>query len=269
MVALFALTQFAPAFAQEKGDVYLYWGWNRGHYTNSDIRFLGSNYDFTLNNVVAHDRQNPFGSVYFKLNEITIPQYNFRLGYYINDKWSVSFGIDHMKYVMDQNQTVKMNGFINTGSKFDGQFTNHDQVLTEDFLTFEHTDGLNYVNFEARRHHTLWHFPISKNKKGISINVLGGAGAGFLYPRTDTQLLGQERHDKFHISGYGLSAVAGLNVTFWKYFFIQSEVKGGYINMPDIRTTFTPGDKAKQDFGFLQNNILFGTNIPLFNTKKK
>ena len=28
---------------------------------------------------------------------MTIPQYNFRLGYYLNDHWNVSLGIDHMK----------------------------------------------------------------------------------------------------------------------------------------------------------------------------
>lgn len=269
LFALFVLAETGAAFAQEKGDFFIYWGWNRGHYTDSDIRFRGSNYDFKLSNVSAHDRQTKFSMKYFNPGDITIPQYNFRVGYFFHDKWNVSFGIDHMKYVMDQDQTVKMNGVINKGSSFDGEFVNHDRVLTEDFLTFEHTDGLNYANFELRRHENLFHIPISKNRKGIDINVLGGAGGGVLYPKTNTQLLGQERYDEFHVSGYGVSAVVGLNVTFWKYFFVQSELKGGYIDMQDIRTTQFKEDKAMQNFWFLQNNIVFGANIPVFKGKKK
>lgn len=256
------------SFAQEKGDFYLYWGWNRGYYANSDIRFLGSDYDFMLNGVKAHDRQTAFGKTYFDLGKITIPQYNFRLGYFFHDKWNVSFGIDHMKYVMDQDQTVEMDGFINKGSVFDGDFLKSKQVLSQDFLKFEHTDGLNYANIELRRKENIVHIPISKNKKGIVIKVLGGVGAGLMYPRTNTTLLGQDRYDEFHLSGYGVSAVGGINITFWKRFFIQGELKGGYIRMGDIRTTQFKEDKAKQSIWFLQDNIVFGVNVPVFHNKK-
>ena len=34
--------------AHNKGKFYFYWGGNRGSYTNSDIRFKGANYDFTI-----------------------------------------------------------------------------------------------------------------------------------------------------------------------------------------------------------------------------
>ena len=54
---------------------------------------------------------------------------------------TVSLGIDHMKYVMKNNQTVKINGEINTGGGFDGTYKNSEIVLTEEFLTFEHTDA--------------------------------------------------------------------------------------------------------------------------------
>lgn len=44
---------------------------------------------------------------YFNSGNITIPQYNFRVGYYFKPNWDISFGIDHMKYVLDQNQITK------------------------------------------------------------------------------------------------------------------------------------------------------------------
>jgi hypothetical protein len=48
-----------------------------------------------------------------------------------------------------------------------------------------------------------------------------------------------------------------LNVTFFKHFYIQGELKGGYINMQDIRTTQSTDDSASQDFFLLQDLLLF------------
>jgi hypothetical protein len=49
-----------------------------------------------------------------------------------------------------------------------------------------------------------------------------------------------------------------MNFTFFKYFFIQTELKGGYINMNDIRTTGDSRDRASQDFWFMETVIAFG-----------
>ena len=66
-----------------KGKFYVYWGWNRGTFSDSDIHFKGENYDFILSDVVASDRPTRFGfDPYFKLDRITIPQTNVRIGYF-------------------------------------------------------------------------------------------------------------------------------------------------------------------------------------------
>ncbi|HNP76146.1 MAG: hypothetical protein U0289_09745 [Cyclobacteriaceae bacterium] len=238
---------------------YVIWGWNRASYTNSDIRFHGNSYDFTLSRAVAHDRQTPIAfDPYLSPGRITIPQTNFRIGYYLNDHWSITAGVDHMKYVMDQDQTVNIDGYIqNSQTPYDGTYPHTPIKLTEDFLTFEHTDGLNYINIEIRRHDQLLHL----NRPDISVNLIEGFGAGALLPKTNTQLLLNNRYDEFHLAGYGVSAMAGINLTFFKYFFLQSEVKGGYINMPDIRTTEFSSDRAKQHFFFDEWTMLFGVNF--------
>ena len=41
-----------------KGKMFAYWGWNRGHFSTSDITFKGENYNFTLDNVEAKDKPN-------------------------------------------------------------------------------------------------------------------------------------------------------------------------------------------------------------------
>jgi hypothetical protein len=258
------LTINAQNVIPRKGKLYMYWGWNQAHFTKSDIRFHGDNYDFTLENVVARDRQTPFdASVYFNPTTITIPQVNYRIGYFWSDKYDISFGIDHMKYVMRQNQTVKINGYIQkTGSRFDGTYTGQDIILSEDFLTFEHTDGLNYLNFEVNRYDKIT--DLSKIKlKGIEINLTEGISIGAMMPKTNTQLLKNKRYDAYHFAGYGVGLKVGLNVTFGRHFFIQSDLKSGYINMPDIRTTEFTNDRASHHFFYWQSNILFGFQFKL------
>ncbi|MFK8060732.1 MAG: hypothetical protein AB8B78_11655 [Polaribacter sp.] len=242
-----------------KGKFYLYWGWNWASYTNSNINFKGSNYDFTLQNVTAADTPSKFSfSKYFGIKNITKPQTNFRIGYFFKEHYTISVGVDHMKYVVDNDQFVNINGNINIGNtKYDGVYTGQEVQLTEDFLRLEHTDGLNYVNVEVYRFDDIssWFGLESKN---LQINLTEGVGAGFLYPKTDITLLGTQRNDEFNIAGYGVSLGAGLNITFLKHFFIQTDLKGGYINMPNINIKANSSDRASQDFFFLQNNILIG-----------
>ena len=75
-----------------KGKIFVYWGWNRGYYSNSDIHFTGDNYDFILKDVVAKDRQTKFNvDPYFNPSRITIPQTNFKAGYFISEKYNITF----------------------------------------------------------------------------------------------------------------------------------------------------------------------------------
>ena len=244
--------------AHNKGKFYIFWGGNRDSFSKSDIHFKGNNYDFTLSDVVANDKPKGWHLDYINPARMTIPQTNFKMGYFITDHYNIAIGLDHMKYVMEQNQVVTINGIISGNPTFDGTYDNEPITTTEDFLTFEHTDGLNYVHTEFCRVDDLSSLFKIRNTDKFQINITEGLGAGFLYPKTNAKLLGNERHDDFHISGYGVSAKVGLNLTFFKHFFIQTELKGGYINMPDIRTTNDPSDSASQHFLFLQRIIAFG-----------
>jgi hypothetical protein len=246
--------------AHNKGKFFVSWGGNRESYSKSDITFKGKDYNFTLDNVKAHDKPKGWHIDYVNPARMTIPQTNFKMGYFVSDYYSVSIGVDHMKYVMNQNQAVNINGnYPNSGDYNELIPGNPNQVLlTEQFLKFEHTDGLNYINTEFSRHDDISSlFKITDTDK-IQINLTEGVGFGVLYPKTNTTLLGKERHDDFHVSGYGTSLKAGLNVTFFKHFYIQGELKGGYINMQDIRTTKSAEDSASQNFFFFQRIIAFG-----------
>ncbi len=258
LLSLFSFVLSAQEQATEiksrKGEVFLYWGWNRGAYSSSDIHFSGKDYDFTLENTVAHDRQTPFNTYdYFHPLRITIPQFNARIGYFVTNNYSISIGADHMKYVVDSNQVVMANGYIvDSGTDFDGVYEDDELNIVEGLLEFEHTDGLNYINIEVRRSDEFWR----RNK--ISLDLSEGLGFGVMIPKTNATLLNNARHDDFHLAGYGFSAVAAAQLNLGKYVFVSSELKAGFIHMPDIRTTMNELDRASQHFFFGQSTIVFG-----------
>ncbi|MEZ4918602.1 MAG: hypothetical protein R2792_05795 [Saprospiraceae bacterium] len=76
----------------------------------------------------AHDRPTPFKpKVYFGPTTPVDSSTTSRMGYFFKPCWSVSFGVDHMKYVMDANQTLRGFGII----------TRKRQTNTRDYRTTE------------------------------------------------------------------------------------------------------------------------------------
>ncbi|MFC4740723.1 hypothetical protein ACFO3U_12035 [Flavobacterium ponti] len=244
--------------ANNKGKFYIYWGGNRESYSKSDIRFKGADYDFTIYDVEAHDKPKGLHVDYINPARMTIPQTNFRIGYYISNHYNVSLGVDHMKYVMYQDRRVNYSGYYPNAGSYNENPSSNQLTLDYQFLTFEHTDGLNYINTEIARVDDISFIFKLPNTDKFQINTVAGIGGGILFPKTNAKVLTMERHDDFHVSGFGASAKVGLNFTFFKHFFIQAEYKTGYIEMNDIRTTNNPVDKAEQNFWFVQRLINIG-----------
>lgn len=250
--------------AHNKGKFFFAFGGNREKFNKSDIHFKGNNFDFTVKDAVAEDKPKGWHVDYINPTRFTIPQTNMKFGYFISDHYAVSLSIDHMKYVFKQIQTANVSGYVNLpstddGSVYNGNYNNTPVDFTDgSFLKFEHTNGLNYVHLEMARFDDISTVFNIANTDKFQINLTEGVGAGFLYPRTDATVLGEKRHDDFHVAGYGVSAKAGLNFTFFKYFFIQTEAKGGYINMPDIEISDDKSQKASQHFVFIQTIVSVG-----------
>lgn len=232
----------------KKGKWYGYWGYNLSQYSNSDITFKGDTYEYTLYDVSASDRQTALSATY--LTEITIPQFNVRFGYFIDDRQSISFGTDHMKYVVDRPQSVSINGT-------DHQGTSHTngQIQLDNFLDFEHTDGLNYFSIAYNYFYPLW----QDESKSHAFSIFMGAGAGILVPRSNITLIGYEdREDEFKLAGYGLDVQTGFHLDMYENFFLRGELKAGYISMPSISTTDNSSDSASQSFNFLEYSFSLG-----------
>ena len=255
--------------AHNKGKFFLTWGGNRDKYSKSDIHFKGNDYHFTLYDVRSHDVPKGWNIDYINPQRMSIPQTNFQFGYFFHDHYSISIGEDHMKYVMTQKQVAAIKGYIGSQyGNYAGTYPSADGVNSIDltdrkFLKFEHTNGLNYVNLNVARVDDISKWFGLPNTDKFQISITEGIGAGGLYPRTDATLLGMKRHDEFHWAGYGLDAKAGLNFVFFKYFLVQTELKGGYINMPDIQTTYRKSDSASQHFLFFESIINVGAVFTL------
>lgn len=249
--------------AHNKGKFFVYWGGNRESYSRSDIRFKGPGYDFTVKDAAAHDVPKGWHVDYINPANMTIPQTNVKFGYFISDHYNISLGIDHMKYVMSQNQTANIDGYIDLpadqpGAVFNGTYNNTPTQLTEDFLKFEHTNGLNYISLEIARVDDISKLFTIGNTDVFQVNITEGVGGGMLLPRTDATVLSKERNDQFHFAGYGVSAKAGINLTFFKHFFITGELKGGYIDMYDALTTNNGPDRATHHFTYMQRILAVG-----------
>jgi hypothetical protein len=229
-------------------------------FSKSDIHFKGNGYDFVLHNVVAHDRPSDL-SWDINPKEVSIPQFNFRYGYFIKDNLAIVIAQDHMKYVMDQNQTVDITGNISDPVYANMVQNGKINLADEKFLTFEHTDGLNYVNAGVEKYKNLY------AKEKVEILWAYGGGLGVMFPKSNVKLFGNERSDRFHVAGFGADVRTNINFIFWKRLMARVEAKFGYINMPDVKTTLNnKPDKASHDFVFGQIN--FGVGY-VFNIKNK
>ncbi len=259
IITLIGFSQENIELPKEKKKFSFFWGYNWSAYTPSTLQIEGNGYNYTLHHISAKDRPSPFASnIYFNPTKLSIPQFNTRIGYQWKKKWALSFGYDHMKYVMDANQKVPITGRISStdNGKYIGDYKAGDSIIThKDFLQFEHTDGLNYFTFQIDNVNQIL------NYKGglLTLDIRTGLGIGFLIPRTDVQIFGTRGPNIFNFAGYGTSLKTEFRLQFKKHFFLQATGKAGYINMPHISTTRNKADKASQQFGFIEGFWAIGT----------
>jgi hypothetical protein len=229
----------------KKISVYASWGYNRAIYTKSNIHFKGTTggmpYNFTIEKAKAKDKPD-FN--YIKSIELTIPQYNYRIGLYLDSlKTSgIEINFDHTKYVVIDNQTAYVSGFAGN--------TIYNKNLIIDPLTFvhfEHTNGANFMSVNYFK--TIALVP---NKLGLICK----AGAGIVIPKTDVTLFGTRLDNKFHVAGYLLSNEYALRFYPRKKIYLELSTKAGFANY--VQSLSLPGGQVNHSFWFLEGILSFG-----------
>lgn len=228
----FLIAQEDSFQTDKKGSFFLYWGYNRSKFSNTNLHFNGPNYDFTLYDIKATDRPSEFGWQYINPATFTVPQYNIRAGYFFSNRLAISLGMDHMKYVVTQNQETRISGVINSeaSSRYAGSYLNQPIILEEDLLKFEHTNGFNLVSTDIE--YLLAFKRLSFNN--FSFNWNFGIGGIWIVTKTDVRVFGDGLDNDFHVAGYTLAAKTGPRIEYKKRFFILGEIKGGYASLPSV-----------------------------------
>jgi hypothetical protein len=259
LLSLISVSSFSQQ-TNKKGSYYLTWGYNRSTYANSDIRFVGPGYDFTLLDAKASDAPTPLSEfkTYVDPGLLSIPQFNFHAGYFIKDNLSISIGWDHMKYVVNDGQTVKVNGkidaqasipAINVDKDYVGTFNQTPLVLDPvKFVHLEHTDGYNYASIELEHYNSLFQSP----KGRFAIDWMQGVGIGALVPRSDVHVFGIGQNNFWNLAGGGASLKTGLKFNLSKLLFFETTVKTGATKLIDIHTTGRSVDHAEQAIFFAE-----------------
>jgi hypothetical protein len=206
-----------PGAKKKKGSFYFLWGYNRDWYAKSTLHFFNPHgdpnkqdqfgvYDFKIYDVTAHDRPD-FDAIKDVVN-ITIPQFNARLGYYFNDKkdQGVEINYDHAKYVVDDHQTAHFKGTVF------GVPVDKDSILDPKYIHFEHTDGANFWCFNYIKRWKL----LGKTSKH-TLSAIVKPGFGFVMPRTDVTIFGSRMNNRWHIAGACAGLETGLQATFWRH----------------------------------------------------
>ncbi len=224
-----------------KGAIYISWGYSRDWFSKSNIHFTNTekNYDFTLEKVAAKDRPD-FDKIVYAITrgDFAIPQYNYRIGYYFPKKnnMGIEINFDHVKYVMEPNQTLHLKGTIG-----ESNYDTDTLVTPSGFLHLEHTNGANFlmVNFLYRKS------IIRTTNNKHSLSLISKSGAGIVIPKTYVVLFGKELDNRFHIAGWVAGIETGLRYN-CKNFFLETTVKGAFADYRNV--LILPGTKANHSF---------------------
>jgi hypothetical protein len=273
MFMLISITTFAQGSSEpksswggvsdRKGQWYTYWGYNRDFYGKSDIHYTGPGYDFKLLGARADDMNAPWDpNVYLNWKQMSVPQFNARVGYHVTDRFIISAGWDHMKYRLTPVQSLTINGFIDP-TKYDpsvlgnstGVFNNQTILYTTKFMDFHHSNGFNFVRVAAEYRTPLW---ISKKGKA-GLFMWSSVSAGIILPWTDFTFYGQRWLNWLHVAGPGVSVSTGLRAEFGKHFFAQVAGQYGYAFMPNIILQDGGAPRAKQTIEFFERSWSIGT----------
>jgi hypothetical protein len=261
--------------SNEKGTILISWGYNRSAYTKSDLKLQGQGYNFDLQDSKARDHQSPLNSGDYSLTKLSVPQYNFKIGYFYKQKWSISLGVDHMKYIFSDNNKVVVSGNLSYQSKYVSLGNNINygsapillkNITTDrDVFHYENSKGLNYIHGELGLSEKLF----VADKKGdfiVSSNI--GFGAGLLLSYTNLLFDGVQNETTKSLSGYGLSTFAGLRFEFFKRFYLYSNFSVGFLHKIHEKTSMVDAVAyASQHFGYSQ--IEAGLGLLLFKKPKK
>ena len=234
------------------GSIYFSWGYNEEWYTRSTVHIsqpeLDNNYD--LVQVKAQDHR---GWDHHLLNEaLSIPQYNYRLGYYFNQKQDLGFEInfDHTKYLIIDGENVQFKGTIK------GQPINEQITFSQaNGFYYYLNNGANFLLFNIVKRVGLYH----TNNNYFRLDLTGKAGVGPVVPHVQDEFFGQPNQQHFQVGGWNTGAETALRATILKYGYLEFSQKVDYARYSNLKIY---DGTAKQNFGTYELILSAGFFLP-------
>ncbi len=236
-----------------KGELYLSWGYNTEWYTKSDVHInqpsLGNNY--TFNNIKGHDRKG-WDQQLFKKG-LSIPQYNYRLGYIFNPEkgWGIEINFDHTKFIFSDEQDVSLTGKL--------QNRNVDTTIhfsQKNGFYYYLNNGANFLLFNVvKRYHIF-----KTQNENFKLDFLGKAGVGPVIPHVENSFFGDKNKPHFQLGGWNVGLEGTLKATFFKYGFLEYSNKVDYARYSNLKIY---EGTAKHAFGTYEMILSIGATVPV------
>ena len=128
----------------------------------------------------------------------------------MNEKWAVELNFDHTKYQIPD-QMLHMSGTYR-GKSVDSTF-----ARTTDNLTYQLNNGANFFLFNAVRRINMF----GNDSTKVKVKLLLKGGIGFVYPHVENKIMAQDNKSGFQFGGFDAGSEAGLQITFYKYFYLE------------------------------------------------
>lgn len=237
----------------KKHSIWASWGYNKEWYTRSNVKVkqeaLGN--DYTFHSVRANDHPGWDESSIFK-QALTIPQYNYRLGFMIDEErgLGVEINFDHTKYIIDHGQTIRMSGTFG-GRSVDSSI----DYVRENGFYYYLNNGANFLLFNFVKR---WTFA-DLYKSRIRIDALGKAGVGPVIPHVENSFFGMANDPGFQIGGWNMGLEGDIKVTFFRYVYLEYGAKLDYARYSNLKVA---QGTARQAFGTFEMILSLGFNVP-------
>ncbi len=250
---LFSLSLFSDGQEVDNYHPHFYfaWGYNKEWYSPSTIHIdqpsLGNNYD--LKDVTGNDR---IGWDKLFTHEPTIPQYNYRIGFYRRKNASVGFELnfDHTKYQLTPGQNAHIVGTINN------RHVDTNMIIVDDYYFWKLNNGANFFCFNI-----IKRFFVTGTMNGkIRTYLVTKAGIGPVVPHIENTLMGKSNTPHFQLGGWNMGLELNYRCEFLRHFYVDIAQKLDYARYSGL---IIYEGKGKQSFSCYEVMATLGVMIPI------
>jgi hypothetical protein len=248
------------------GNIFFYLGSNKTWYSKSTLNFNGAAYDFVVKGTHASDGHSlisfPVNKSSYALN---VTQFNAKVGYLLSDHYAVVLDWNRCNYNLLNQQNISFSGTVTEGidpvGGLSGNYTNQPFLLDSSKLYLQ-LNALNSFQLQCKRFDDI--VTLGKRKNRFIVSSFTGLGFGALASTSNFLFLGKRDYNVRSLSGIILSAQAGIRIHCFNYFFIQSDLTGGFMNQLSVRNRTNESNAfMKQKLGYLNYHLGIGVIFPV------